>query len=210
MHENDKLWNYDKEASWGAPIVLVLFYFLNRKKNSEANMSCESSLPTSAYSRSSCLTSVVQASYLLPTRKFLQPYIQSLSYGCYSIKQTSRYMGVIIFFTPVYMHKEKISAANKWVCITDIVYGFQQGLQKKPHKTEEAHSWRPCGQVRENAYATTSAVQMDFQSDMQSLLICFTTSFQAKGQLSRSAQGFSFGAVLASFSCQLLHEDRIL
>ena len=116
-------------------------------------------------------------------------------------------MGVIIFFTPVYMHKEKISAANKWVCITDIVYGFQQGLQKKPHKTEEAHSWRPCGQVRENAYATTSAVQMDFQSDMQSLLICFTTSFQAKGQLSRSAQGCSFGAVLASLSCQLLHED---
>ena len=105
------------------------------------------------------------------------------------------------------MHKEMISAANKWVYIIDIVYGFQQGLQKKLNKIEKALSWCPCGQVRENAYATSSAVQMDFQWDMQSVLICFTTSFQAKGQLSRSAQGCSFGAVLTSLSCQLLHED---
>lgn len=33
-----------------------------------------------------------------------------------------------------------ISAANKWVYIIDIVYGFQQGLQKKLNKIEKALS----------------------------------------------------------------------
>lgn len=62
---------------------------------------------------------------------------------------------------PVYMHKEKISAANKWVYYRYCVW-VSARLQKKPHKTESS-LMMSCGQVRENAYASVGAVQMDFQ-----------------------------------------------
>lgn len=48
---------------------------------------------------------------------------------------------------------------------------------------------------------------MDLQLGKQSVVISFTTSFQANGHLSRSVQGCGFGAVLVSHSCQLADED---
>lgn len=85
MQKNDKLWSHDKKGTQVTPIVLVMFYFLKRKKNtSEANMSCE---------------------YFIKQEKSYMVYYIILSSICFNILQYQYFE---------LMYKEKVSVVNKW------------------------------------------------------------------------------------------------
>lgn len=72
-HFSLAFWFLSLDFSYSLSLSLVEFFFLSHTK--VISQRSLTSMPTSAYSRSSCLTSSVQVSYSSPTRKFSRPHV---------------------------------------------------------------------------------------------------------------------------------------